>query len=468
MPTLKPLVPALIAFGLAARPAHAADDIAELKAQMRQMMESNARMARQIAELEEKLKAAQPRQAPAGQGQPAAVVTAGDEEGTWKLPGSDTSIGLYGFVHLDAYVDAKGRQAADWAADIGSQPLSGAPGNDARRGKVNLTARTSRLGLKTLTPTELGALRTVLEADFNKNPSGGDGVLNNTLVTNSFGFRLRHAYGELDGSWGKLLAGQTWSTFMNLDAAPETIDFNGHGSAAFVRQPMIRYVARLGAAGDLALAVENPHGALDGGTAQATPNIDKRPDLVANWSLARPWGSLSVQALSTQYRYDDGMVSAKAGGHGLGLGGAFRPTDKDTLTFQITAGRGLGRYLPATSWHIASYDAAGNTIRLYRSRSYVLGWNRNWTDKVRTNLAIGSTRIGSNWDSDLSDGSIDSRSMTEGFANVIMRIAKNVEWGLEYSWGRRETRAWTSGAGATGLDYTGLRRRYQTSLHYAF
>lgn len=465
MPTLKPLVLALIACGLAAGPARA-DDLVELKAQMRQLMESNARMARQIAELEDKLKASPPQ--PAVTAQQARAVTAGDEEGTWKLPGSDTSIGLYGFVHLDAYVDARGRQAADWAADIGSQPVPGGPGNDARRGKFNLTARTSRLGLKTLTPTELGALRTVLEADFNKNPSGGDGVLNNTLVASNFGFRLRHAYGELDGSWGKLLAGQTWSTFMNLDSAPETVDFNGHGSAAFVRQSMIRYVAKLGTAGDFALAVENPHGALDGGTAQATPNIDKRPDLVANWSLARSWGSLSVQALSTEYRYDNGAVTARAGGHGFGIGGAFKPTEKDTLTLQITTGKGLGRYLPTTSWHIASYSAAANAIHLYRSHSYVLGWNRNWTDRVRSNLAFGSTRIGNNRDSDFSDGFIDSRRMTEGFANVIMRIARNTEWGLEYSWGRRETYPWLSGAGATGLAYTGLRRRYQTSLRYTF
>lgn len=467
MPTLKLLVPALIAILVAAQPAWA-DDLAELKSQMRQMLESNAKMAKKIAELEEKLKIVAPGSTGATAAQPAKVVTAGDEEGTWKLPGSDTSVGLYGFVHLDAYVDAKSRQTGDWAADIGSQPVSGVPANDTRTGKANLTARSSRLGVKTLTPTEIGSLRTVLEADFNKNPSGADGVLNNTQITNNYGFRLRLASGELEGAWGRLLAGQTWSTFMNLDAAPETLDFNGHGSAAFVRQPMIRYAGRLGEAGELALAMENPHGALDGGTAQATPNIDKRPDFIANWSLVRPWGSLSVQALATEYRYDNGTVAARAGGHGLGFGGSFKPTEKDSLTFQLTTGKGLGRYLPTTSWHIASYNAGGNTVRLYRSNSHVLGWSRNWTDKVRTNLSAGSTRILDNWDSDFSDGVMDSRKMTEGFANVIMRIAKNTEWGLEYSWGRRDTFAWTNGAGATGQSHTGLRSRYQTSLHYAF
>ncbi len=94
----------------------------------------------------------------------------------------------------------------------------------------------------------------------------------------------------------------------------------------------------------------------------------------ANWSLARSWGSLSVQTLSTEYRYDNGAISARAGGHGFGIGSAFKPTEKDTLILQITMGKGLGRYLPTTSWHIASYSAAANLIHLCRSHSYVLGW----------------------------------------------------------------------------------------------
>jgi len=146
----------------------------------------------------------------------------------------------------------------------------------------------------------------------------------------------------------------------------------------------------------------------------------------------------------------------------------FKPTDMDTLQYQYTTGKGLGRYVPTTSWHIASYNAADNTIRLYRSNSYTFGWNRNWTDKVRTNFAVGSTLIRNNWDSDFSDGYIDSRKMFECFVNVIMKIAKNTEWGLEHSCGRRRTYEWTSGAGATSLSYTGMRNRYQTSLHFGF
>ncbi|MCL4758135.1 MAG: porin [Rhodocyclaceae bacterium] len=447
----KPLAAALAALSLctlAVPLAHGADDLAQIRAQMQQLIDANARLAAEVADLQARLgkldaAPAAPAQA-AGAASEAKFMTAGDEEGTFKLPGSNTSIGVYGYVQLDAYKDLKGRQAGDWAADIGSQPVAG---DDRRSGKTNFTARTSRLGVRTITPTSYGLLRTKLEADFNK---GSDGDM---AISNSYGFRLRHAYGEIDGDWGTLLAGQTWSTFMNLDAMPETLDFNGHGSSAFVRQPMLRYTAKLGAGGDLAIALENPASMSDGwiNDPQAAPNIDKRPDLIVNWTKAFDRGFVSAQGLSTTYRYDDGAgLTDTRRGWGFGLGGAFSVTDADTLIAQYTTGKGLGRYLPTTSYHIASFDGAD--IRLYRSNSYVVGWTRAWSDRVRTNLAWGSTRIRDHHEAG------DSKRMDEGFVNVIMGIAENTELGFEYSYGKRRT--------YSGL--TGERRRIQTSLNFGF
>ena len=469
MPKMKTIAVLLSTLGLAAgfSAPVAADEVSELKAQLTKVLEQNAALAEQIQDLQKRVNKLDSDIGSAPKN--FKLVTAGEEDGTLKLPGSDTSFVFYGFIHLDAYSDLKGRQAGDWAADIGSQPVGG-PADDNREDKTNLTARTSRFGIKTITPTELGVLRTKLEADFNKNPSGGDALLNNTLITNSYSFRLRHAYGELDGDWGKLLAGQYWSTFMFLDALPETLDFNGHGSAAFVRQPMIRYTAKLGAAGELALAAENAASTADGGAnpPQVAPNIDKRPDLIANWTAPFAMGSVSAQGLSTEYRYDDGAgTTAKKSGWGFGLGAVLKPTDKDSLLFQYTTGEGLGRYLPTTSYHIAVFDPAKG-VQLYESDSWLVGWARAWSDTVRTTLAYGSTKIKDNLDTDFSDGFLDSRKMDEGFANIIMGIAKNTEWGLEYSWGKRETYPWTTGPGATGTSFTGKRSRVQTSLHFGF
>ena len=446
---------------LVAGPALAADDVAELKAQMKALMKQNAELANKLEDMQKQIKTIDSNVGAVPK--TFKVVTAGDEEGSFKLPGSDTSVSIYGYARLDAYSDIKGRQSGDWAADIGSQPLSGTS-NDTRGGKTNLTARQSRFGIKTYTPTERGILRTKIEADFVQNREGtfADGSYT-SQVSSGYQLRLRHAYGEIDGDWGKLLGGQTWSTFMNLDAMPETIDFNGHGSAAFMRQAQLRYTAKLGIAGELALAMENPYGTGDANsTSQTGLNIDKRPDLIANWTKTFERGFISAQALSSQYKVQ-GATNSSAAGWGFGLGGAWKVTDSDNLMFQYTTGKGIGRYVPTTSYHIAAI--VDGKIRLYRSDSYVAGWQHNWSETVRTNLAYGGTRIRDNYDRDFSDGSIDSKTMTEGFANVIWGMAKNTELGLEYSWGTRKTYGDISNG---GIRYTGDRSRIQGSLQYSF
>ncbi len=459
---------------IAAGPVLAADDISELKAQMKALVAQNAALTAKLDDMQKQIKTLDSNVGAVPK--TFKVVTAGDEDGTFKLPGSDTSIGIYGYARLDAYVDLKGRQSGDWAADIGSQPLNGASNQDLRKGKTNLTARQSRFGIKTHTPTEMGILRTKIEGDFVQTRSGGftEADDNTALVSSGYQLRLRHAYGEIDGDWGKLLGGQTWSTFMDLDAIPETVDFNGHGSAAFMRQAQVRYTAKLGKAGDLALAFENPYSEASGSRAQTGANIDKRPDFIAAWNKTFERGHIGAQFLNSEYRIQ-GVNNNSKQGYGFGIGGNFKVTDADNLTLQVTAGKGIGRYIPTTSYHVAALDGAGK-IQLYRSTSWVLGWARTWSETVRTNLAYGSTRIHNNYDRGSycdADGdaatpdvlcSIDSRRMNEGFANVIWGIAKNTELGLEYSWGNRKTYTDTT----TGIAYSGSRSRIQGSLQYNF
>lgn len=450
---------------IAAGPVLAADDIAELKAQMKALAAQNAALTAKLDAVQKQITTLDANVGAVPKN--FKVVTAGEEDGTFKLPGSDTSVGVYGYARLDAYVDLKGRQAGDWAADIGSQPLNGA-GQDTRKGKTNLTARQSRFGIKTHTPTELGILRTKIEGDFVQSRAGNftDADDNTSLVSSGYQLRLRHAYGELDGDWGKLLAGQSWSTFMDLDALPETIDFNGHGSSAFMRQAQIRYTAKLGAAGELAVAFENPHTISDPSVfrAQTGVNIDKRPDLIANWTKTFERGHVSAQFLNTEYRIQGNGISDSKQGYGFGLGGNFKITSADNLQMQITVGKGIGRYVPTTSYHIAALDAS-NQIQLYRTTSLVLGWGRAWSETIRTNLAYGGTLIHDNYLNNLGTVGLDSRRMTEGFANVIWGIAKNTELGLEYSWGTRKTYA---DQGNSGIAYSGSRSRVQGSLQYNF
>lgn len=121
------------------------------------------------------------------------TVTAGDFPGSFKLPGTDLSVKIGGYVKADLIHDFD---------DIGSEDLFvtstiNTSGNK-RQGRTRLHARQSRLNVDARRPSEYGPIRAFIEGDFFG--SGG-----NQNVSNSTGFRLRHAYGEI----GRLLAGQT-------------------------------------------------------------------------------------------------------------------------------------------------------------------------------------------------------------------------------------------------------------------
>ena len=126
-------------------------------------------------------------------------------------------------------------------------------GNAYQAKKSVLTAETSRFGFESSTPTALGPFATKVEADFYAYGTGNRNRL-----------RLRHAYGE----YANVLVGQTWSTFMDLDDLPETVDFNGPPGATFRRPVQVRYTYNNPMFAKFQFALENPS---DGAT---RPNID--------------------------------------------------------------------------------------------------------------------------------------------------------------------------------------------------
>ena len=160
------------------------------------------------------------------------VVTGGATKGSFRLPGSNTSVTLGGYAKLDA-VFSDPSAGVDSKGDLFLDPTTIAVGPAAGLGEhneVKFGARESRLFVKTSTPTALGDLATHVEFDF----YGADG---NESVSNSHGLRLRHAYGVL----GHLLAGQTWTNFMDPATLPETLDFGGPVGQIFDRQAQVRW-----------------------------------------------------------------------------------------------------------------------------------------------------------------------------------------------------------------------------------
>lgn len=277
------------------------------------------------------------------------AVVLGDIPNSFRLPNSETSLRVYGFAELNMVHEFKGDNTdMDYASFLPYAPINGSAQAN-RKGRNYIHARTSRIGIEASTPSPYGPLGIKLEGDFNNDPRTGNAALYGTIgniytqqATNSFNFRLRQAYGQVGG----FLVGQTWSTFMDLDNSPETVDFNGPIGSTFIRQPQIRYTYKTANAGAFTAALENSVSYVLDNTATVTTNgFSKVPDLIGRWDKAFDWGAASVRGVSHEHRINDGAgVSLSRRGHGLAASALIKTIGDDFMTVGVTAGTGIGRY----------------------------------------------------------------------------------------------------------------------------
>lgn len=336
------------------------------------------------------------------------AVVLGDIGGGFRLPGSETSVHLYGYAEAHMVTDLKKPGQSDIFTDLMFQPLNAFDAG-IRNGKTALTAETSRFGIETSTPTALGPFTTKIETDFY---SYGAGARNR--------LRLRHAYGEYAG-W---LIGQTWSTFMDLDDLPETVDFNGPIGSPFSRRTMIRYTYNDPMLAKFTVALEDPESGA------------RVPNIVARVDKSFDWGGVNLRLLAHEKRVD----SATKRGYGVGVGGSYKLTDKDLLMGQFA--RVDGDYDMMYGSPGYAVDGSGN-ILFDKNDGLVLGWAHTYSEKLRANLALGMNRsradaafVAAN---DAFLGTPTNKRLTQLHIGAIYTPIKNVELGAEYIHGIRKT-----------------------------
>ena len=329
------------------------------------------------------------------------AVVAGDNPGSFRLPGSETSVRVYGYAEAHALYDVQASGANDNFTDLSNQPLSG------QKGRTKLTAQTSRFGFESSTPTSQGTFNTKLEMDFYSWGSGNRNRL-----------RLRHAYGEYAG-W---LVGQTWSTFMDLDDLPETVDFNGPIGAPFSRRTMVRYTYGMPQEGiKLTFAVEDPEDQFGAGSAN-----ERTPQLVARFDKSFDWGAVNVRALSHEKR----STTQSKRGYGAAVGGSFKVTDKDLLMAQYTWVEGDIDQLYGSNGY--AIDAATGALTFDKNQGLVVGYAKTFTDQLRGNLAFGMNK-------GKTAQALNNKTLEQFHINLIYSPIKNVELGGELVLGQRKT-----------------------------
>jgi hypothetical protein len=340
-----------------------------------------------------------------------------DFVGAWSLPGTNAALAIGGFVKTDVIYNFDALQSKDRFI-VGSIPvgIEAASGDEAQS---SITANQSRLNVDLREPTDYGLMRAFIEGDF----AGGDDD-----------FRLRHAFGQ----WKRMLAGKTWTTFMDPDASPEEIDFEGLNGRINVRQSQVRFMPRIGSAYELQFALEDPNPELQDGS-----GISQFPDIVLT-ARFQPRQRLHVKfaILLRQIRgkNSDGQVKEKFGG-GAALSGRFIIPifdPRDNLLFQLSAGNGIGRYVNDLS-SIGSYDGifdpSNGQLELF---DVVAGYTslQHWwgVGELRSNFTLGIVDVVS--PDFLGD---DAYKKTLRFSsNLIWSPIPRIDLGAEYLWGRRE------------------------------
>ena len=330
---------------------------------------------------------------------------------TFEVDKTKTTIG--GYTKLDVQYADPGISGSGTVFGLGQMPSK----DSKRDATLDMTARESRLWIKTATETDAGTIMFHIEGDFY-----GDDKGTNEIATNSSGLRLRHAYGKMNG-W---LLGQTWSTFMDLGSLSELLDFGQHRSVIFVRQAQIRYTHEL-SKGSLMFALENPENYItDPDTGKAVVSgFDNNnvPDVVVRWVHKGEKWYTSLGLLGRQFKIDDSAGNTE---EEVGFAGSFSGkavlTENDDIRFQINGGA-LGRYVGLVAHPGATFD--GTNLETLDSYGGSIAFQHKWSPTLRSTIVLAGT------EADVATGSELFESTRSGHVNLLWNVAKPLRLGVE-------------------------------------
>ncbi|MBT8443806.1 MAG: porin, partial [Gammaproteobacteria bacterium] len=340
---------------------------------------------------------------------------------TESFPGSIPIAGTAAAIKIGGFVKANYIQGFDTIGStdrfiVGSIPTDQVSSGDAR---AELTVSQSRLNFDLRDSTDIGVLRAFIEGDF---AGAGDT------------FRLRHAFGQLKD----VLAGKTWSNFVDVEASPEDVDFEGLNGRVNRRKTQFRWFPRIGQDWNLTASLEDPDPNINNGEA-----VSLFPDMIV--SMRRDWfqrfhvkTALVLRQVEGRWDVDD-SVKDDTFGWGLSFSGK-TPVKKwdprDNFLFQFNFGRGFGSYvndLDTLGEGDAVFDDTGSLKALPVFAGYI-AFQKWWKGTLRSTF-VGSIVSVDTYDFQ-PDEAYDSTQRFSG--NLIWSPTSRVDVGGEVLWGRRQ------------------------------
>jgi hypothetical protein len=475
-----------------ARPAPVAQgpSPAQLKAaqQAAEQAQKSAAEAQQAA-AQAQQNAAQAKDTAAAEVKAAYAPPPGKPGGSFRIPGTETVMRLYGFMKLNGSDDLTTFNPND-ALSAQSIPLFGTAAQ-RQGGGSQMSARRSRFDLETWTPVNdtFGEFHSLFEIDF----AGQNTSLTTQATTSGYTPRLRKFYADFGkpvGGWGAVLLGQETTVFGDNPLLPiqllNDLTFVGVSN---VRQAQVRYTYGFGGGLTGALGVEAPYSDITTTTGTSFPDSNGgsgvgwqySPDFTGRLVWKQEWGLLALRGLvRPQIDLNNEGVSATSAqfnkstsGFGVGLTGVVNLLDgRLVLMATGNAGDGIGRYLDSTSNGFGAVSNAGlpgvasNATSINAPGTYggMVGLQYFFTPTIRTNMALGGARIilpsytsqfGGCVGASSSSGTCSSTNSSEasGMMNFIWSPFKALDLGVEYEYVERHLQA--PFAAATNATTTG-------------
>jgi len=336
---------------------------------------------------------------------------------------SETTFTFGGYAKLDWLVTNFRNGIPDISSPILDIHIPGAiPVGQSLNGyDTQIHAKESRFNFEVKSSILGEPVRMFFEMDFLLS-KGGD-----QRVTNSYNPRMRHFFFQFK-NW---TFGQTWTTFMTVEAIPDAIIFPGSAEGLiFNRQALIRFSLK-----NWDFAIENPESTnlpYQGG--QFGTSSGGVPDLIAKYNFRGEWGMIALSGLYRTLRcqHDDEHVS-HASGFGLNVSGKIKVGKRDDVRFMATVGQGMGRYLGLAFINGAVLDETNN-INPIGSTNAVLSYLHHWNEYWRSGVSYSFFRAEDN--SSLTGGGANQYAWS-GYVSLLYAPNPKLLFGVQAMYGYR-------------------------------
>jgi len=295
-------------------------------------------------------------------------------KGFFRIPGTETLMKLGGYSKVDFIYDTKPIGSYDYFV-TSEIPTSGP--NTTRGTQFTVQAKQTRLDVDLRRDTEAGPARLYIEGDWFGNASFD-------FQPGSYQAQLRHAYGQLEN----FASGYSFSAFMDNDALPDTLDFEGPGAAPFLLVAAARYIYKVNPHANVTLSAEAPQSQV---TAPTGGGKSTFPDITLRGRYEADIGHVQLAGVYRRLGWDsdDGEMES-TNGYGFNLSGSLKSMGEDYAVAGAMWGKGIARYVSdITGLGLDAVVTPGSGgLQALIERGGYAAYTHYWTHKLRSTAVV--------------------------------------------------------------------------------